>query len=796
MRTISFFLCGVFFLLATTISAAEIKPVVSPDGQIAVQFAVDEELTYTVTYRDTTIVAPSRLGLEFQDATPFGSFRPEKVTAIQDDATWEYPWGRQRVYRDRYSGVLLELVEKQAPNRPLGIECRVYDDGVAFRYLIDEKTIGGNRYTLQRDLTEYRFPGDPVAWLADYRSARSNQEQDFPKQRLGDLSPDAYAGCPLVVQMNEAGPYVALAEAELNHWGGLYFRSAPWKNGVVLFESGIMRKGEKVKSFEIDLKEIDRLVLECNDGGDGRSYDHADWVDLELTDQEGKKTRLSELKPVEITQGYGRTRTDKSCDDNVLRIAGQSYDNGFGTHADGRIVFRLDGRYAKLRGAVGVDDEVTKTGTVGFRVHGFSKSTSPETAIEARLAPRLDGRGVADTAAPDRSPWRLIMIAPKAINLLDQTILMNVSAPADPNTDWSWVKAGTASWEWWSAGGWQMNTKSLKEYIDFAAEMGWTYHLIDAPWYHREKGKVNTILKGRGNVDIEEVARYAREKGIRLILWLHYDDVVHQMNEAFAYYEKLGIAGVKIDFMDRDDQEMVEWYDMTVKKAAAHKLVVDFHGAYKPTGYRRKMPNLINREGIKGNEYNRWSRISPEHYCTLPFTRLILGPGDFTPGAFQTRFFDAPNIPNVKTTQGIGTRAHELAISVIYDSPLLCLCDQHHVYRAYPESLEFYRHLPSVWDESRGVEGEIGEYVAVLRRKGDQWYYAAITDRHPRILQLPLDFLGDGPYRATVYADTPETEKDPRIVGITRQTVDRSRKLEINMIHEGGQVIVFTKEKP
>jgi alpha-glucosidase len=247
--------------------------------------------------------------------------------------------------------------------------------------------------------------------------------------------------------------------------------------------------------------------------------------------------------------------------------------------------------------------------------------------------------------------------------------------------------------------------------------------------------------------------------------------------------------------MDREDQEIIEWYDKTVKKAAQHKLMVDFHGAFKPNGYRRAQPNLITREGIRGNEYNKWSKLTPEHYCTLPYTRLMLGPGDFTPGAFLNRHFDGANIEGYSTAQGIGTRAHELAISLLYDSPILCLCDCPEVYKEYAECLAFYRELPTVWDESRGVEGEIGEYFSLLRKKGNDWYYGAITNKDARTLSLPLTFLGKGNYKATIYADTADTDKDARKIAVETKNVSASDTLEVKLAKEGGQVVVFQKNE-
>lgn len=782
----------VLLLIPFSFSEAEERTVASPDGKLNCTIQWNDNLSYSVSFDGRKIIGTSRLGLDFKGAEPFVELELKETKKTKANDQWEYLWGRQRFYTDHYNGLILRFQEKSGSQRPLGLEFRAYNDGIAFRYLIDEKTVGGKTYTLNADLTEYCFPGNPDAWFTDFRSARSSQEHEYPKSSLDTIFPESFIGCPLVVQSSQDGPYIALAEAELNHWGGLYF-ATPSERTRILFESGTMKRDQAAKPFDISLKDIGLIILECDKTEDGAGYDHADWVDLELIDASDNKKKLTELTPLSITQGYGKTRIDRSCDDNPLRISGQEYKNGFGTHADGKIIIRLDKPYVSLRGAVGVDDEVKKIGTVNFRVHGSLKDSKGQ-VLQAKLAPRHDGNGVAVASCSDKSPWRLIIVAPKAINLLDQTILMNVSAPTDSSIDWSWLKPGSASWDWWS-GGFQMNTENLKKYVDFAAEMGFPYHLIDAPWYGDINKSHSSIMKGKKDVDIEELARYAKSKDVGLVLWLYWTDADRDYLKAFPYYEKLGIAGVKIDFMDRDDQEMVEWYDKIVRKAAEHKLFVDYHGAYKPTGYRRTFPNLITREGIRGNEYHKWATLSPEHYCTLPYTRLMLGPGDFTPGSFNTHFSDQPKHSDIKTAQGIGTRAHELAICMLYDSPFLCFCDAHHVYRANMDSgVEYLKRLPTVWDESRGVDGEIGQYVSMVRRKGNDWYYAAITDKNSRTLTLSLDFLDSGEYEAMIYADNDETKKDPRKISISKRTVKKSDKLNVRMIREGGQTIVFQKK--
>jgi alpha-glucosidase len=604
----------------------------------------EPELSYSVQYEGKEIVVPSKLGIKLKDEEPFASFN--FVTEfLAHDNKWTYPWGRQVNYVDHYNEILITLIEKSASNRVLKLQARVYNDGLAFRYLIDEQTVNKKEYLLEQDLTEFNFSGNPTAWFTTYEGPNGYQEEYFLKNPLQSIAANNVMGCPVVVQISPEGPYVALTEADVKTWGGLFFKTG-------------------------------------------------------------------------------------NSDDNMTRL-------------------------------------------------------------KAVLSPRVDGNGLAKSVAPDVSPWRVFIVAPKAINLVDQTIVMNVSTPAESYDPFAWIKPGRSAWDWWSDTNKNMSTDSIKKYIDFAASQGWEYSCIDAWWYANPN-----ILKGSDKVNMEEVVQYAKDKKVRLFLWLYWDTIIteHQMDEAFSLYEKWGIAGLKIDFMNREDQEMIEWYDKAVKKAAQYKLLINFHGAFKPNGYRRSQPNLITREAIRGNEYNKWSKLTPEHYCTLPYTRLILGPADFTPGAFLNRHFDGPDIEGYSTAQGIGTRAHELAISLLYDSPILNFCDCPEVMlKEDAGCLAFYRDLPTVWDESYGVEGEIGEYFSLLRKKGDNWYYGAITNKDARTLSLPLTFLGKGQFEATIYADTPETDKDARKINIETKTVSASDTLKIKLEREGGQTIVFKK---
>ncbi|HEY3914298.1 MAG TPA: glycoside hydrolase family 97 catalytic domain-containing protein, partial [Verrucomicrobiae bacterium] len=305
--------------------------------------------------------------------------------------------------------------------------------------------------------------------------------------------------------------------------------------------------------------------------------------------------------------------------------------------------------------------------------------------LKARLAPRLDHQGLVKATLPHDSPWRVVMIGVEPGRLIESDLVLNLAAP-NQLPDTSWVKPGKMAWDHWWAGDTKMNTGTLEDYIQLASDMGWPYQMIDWKWYGTPDTNTADITRVDPAVDMPEVLRFAKEHGVQEWAWLHYADVKRDdaYKKAFPLYEKWGLAGVKIDFMDRNDQEIVNWYEKIARAAAEYHLMVDFHGAFQPAGFNRTFPNQITREGILGNEWNKWSRQdTPEHKLTLPFTRFLAGPGDYTPGGFQNR--QPQDFKIVSTnTEVQGTRASELALLVLFDSPICCLCDSPAHYHDQP----------------------------------------------------------------------------------------------------------------
>ncbi|MBS1804768.1 MAG: glycoside hydrolase family 97 protein [Acidobacteria bacterium] len=421
--------------------------------------------------------------------------------------------------------------------------------------------------------------------------------------------------------------------------------------------------------------------------------------------------------------------------------------------------------------------------------------------LKADLSPRVDQKGIAvETNAPMTTPWRVLMIGDEPGRLVESNIVLNLNPPSKI-ADTSWIKAGKSAWDWWSgeaAPGVSfkpgMNTATMKHYIDFASASGFPYMLIDAGWAlanrknAQDYAAVADITKIDPQIDMPELLKYAKEKNVRIWLWSHWSSVDKYMVQAFPLFERWGVAGVKIDFMDRDDQQMTAWYRHVAELAAQHHLMVDYHGAFKPDGLRRTWPNVVTREGVMGKEYLKWSgRTTPTHNATLPFTRMLAGPLDYTPGAFgnatRAEFEarnDMPMAPN--------TRAHELALYVVLESPLMMVSDYPEHY-AGQHDFEFIKQVPVTWDEIRVVAGQPMENITVARRSGKDWYVGSITNWDARTVKVPLSFLGEGKYTAEIYADAADADTMATHTAFNKQSVSRGTVLDVKMAPGGGNAI-------
>ena len=432
----------------------------------------------------------------------------------------------------------------------------------------------------------------------------------------------------------------------------------------------------------------------------------------------------------------------------------------------------------------------------GMWLGGGATNTGGGITLAAKLAPRREGLGLVAARTPHVSPWRVLMIGREPGRLIESDLVSNLATPCQL-ADTSWIKPGMMAWDHWWSGGVRMDTATLKQYIQLAADMGWPYQLVDWKWYGDYNKTNANITNVTPAVDMDELRRFAQEKNVRLWLWLYWTDVDRNdaYKEAFALYEKWGIAGVKIDFMDSDDQFMVNWYEKLTRAAAEHHLMINFHGAYKPTGLDRTLPNQVTREGILGNEHNRWSaRVTPEHKVTLPFTRFLAGPGDFTPGGFLNRQ-PGQFKTNPKQAEVQGTRCAELSLFVLYDSPICCACDHPDHYRGQ-SGVDFLKVVPTVWDDTRVLQGEVAKQLVTVRRSGKDWFLGALTDRNARDIPVQLDFLGTGQWTMRLWKDAADSDVNAEHLEVEERVVTSADTITLHLSPAGGAVARFRPGVP
>jgi alpha-glucosidase len=405
-------------------------------------------------------------------------------------------------------------------------------------------------------------------------------------------------------------------------------------------------------------------------------------------------------------------------------------------------------------------------------------------------------------SAPKATPWRVIMVSPQAGGLIDaHDLILNLNPP-NALGDISWIEPGKTTWDWWSgdyATGVDfkpgMNTPTLEHYIQFAADHHLTYMLIDAGWARESGGlrgwETADITHWNDKVDLPSVIAFAKQRGVKIILWSHWRSVKEHMTEAFPLFEKWGVSGVKVDFMNRDDQEMVNFYYHMTREAAKHHLVIDFHGAFKPTGMRRTYPNQLTREGVLGMEYNKWSyRDTPYHHLILPFTRMLAGPLDYTPGCFNNAGQDRFE-PRQVNPMCQATRAAQLAMYVVYFSPLQMLSDFPEDYDHSP-GMDFLDQVPTVWDETRVIDGDPGEYITIARRNGTTWYLGSMTNLTPRDLDIDLAFLGPGRFHWKTYADGPNARENAKDLTVSEGPMEATDDITIHLAPAGGWAAIVT----
>lgn len=667
------------YLRVDPVYAATKATVTSPDGEIVVTlqtksnpqpYLPGERLYYRLSYKGQAILKDSPLGIEFKGARPLD--QDLKIVGIHhrsQNHSWNWWFGAESHIRDHYNQLTVLLRETREPDRLLDVVFRVYNSGVAFRYVLpQQKSL--DEFTISNEETGFYFARAGMSYALSLGRFNSNYEDKFSHLSLREIQPESIVGLPLTVHLKD-GPWVALLEADLTDYAGMYVR------GV----HGIPR---------------------------------------------GLRCKLSPLP-------------------NHL-------------------------------------DEAVKGKT------------------------------------PMSTPWRLLLISPSAGGLIEASdpLVLDLNKPS-PAGDTSWIHPGKAAWDWWSgdyASGVSfkpgMNTATMEHYIDFASRAHLPYMLIDAGWSPDFGGLCSKIKPGESTVpqrgwciqndithwvpqvNLPKILRYAKQRNVRILLWVHWTAAASQMEKAFPLYEKWGVAGVKVDFMDNvpDDQPTVKLYGKLIRTAARYHLLIDIHGAYKPTGLRRTYPNLLTREGVLGLEYNKWSyRDTPTHEVTIPFTRMLAGPMDYTPGCFNNATREQFR-PRSVHPMCQGTRAHQLAMYVVFLSPLEMLSDYPGDYLHQP-GFEFLEKVPTVWDATRVLDGEPSEYVTIARRHGRDWYLGSMTNWTARNLNVPLSFLGPGKWTAQVFADGPNADQNAKSLSVTTKGVTAADTLPLHLASGGGAAVIF-----
>jgi alpha-glucosidase len=404
---------------------------------------------------------------------------------------------------------------------------------------------------------------------------------------------------------------------------------------------------------------------------------------------------------------------------------------------------------------------------------------------------------LAETTGKRNYPWRVIIAAQEEKDLLANQLVYKLATPA-AITDLSWIKPGKAAWEWWHdamlpgsdtpSGMKNRGTALYKRYIDFAADNRLEYLMIDAGW-----SDVYDLKKVKPETDVRELVHYAKGKNVDVFLWCVATTLLNDLEGNLDFIHSTGAAGIKVDFFDRDDQLAIQWFEKIAKAAADRRLMIDFHGCSKPTGLERKYPNIVNYEAVRGAECSKWDlTANPDQHLLTPFIRMVAGPLDYTPGSMRnaTRETFKPVDPGLPSTQG--TRCHELAMFVIFNQPLAMLCDSPMEYMKYPDIMQFLSAVPTAFDETKVLDGKVGEYAVMAKRKANSWYVGAMTNWDARTVELDFSFLPDPKtYQVSLYTDAGDTGTDASHYTFKTIQVTRKTRLKLPLAKGGGAVAMI-----
>jgi alpha-glucosidase len=402
---------------------------------------------------------------------------------------------------------------------------------------------------------------------------------------------------------------------------------------------------------------------------------------------------------------------------------------------------------------------------------------------------------IAQADGPRSYPWRVFMISDDDRTFIESNLVTQLSNKSKiPDADW--IKPGKVAWDWYNANNIYgvdfdagLNMETYKYYVDFASKNGIEYVILDEGWTK----STTEILEDNDELDVPELIKYANAKNVDIILWVLWKPLHENPDAILKRYASWGAAGVKVDFMQRNDQFMVESYEKIAEIASRYKLLVDYHGSFKPSGIERMWPNLINYEGVMGNEHNKWSAdITPEHNVTIPFIRMVAGPMDFTPGSMintnKENYFECFTRP-----MSMGTRAHQVAMYVVFEAPLQMMCESPTIYYKEQESVDFITQIPTVWDETVVLEGSVSDYIVVARRRGKNWYIGAMTDWTGRDFLLDFSFLGEGEFQMESMRDGVNAARNAQDYKIETNMVNQDSTIPIKLSSGGGWVAIIQR---
>lgn len=651
---LSFFL---FFLsLSFTIYAQsrhyEVK---SPNGLITLRINAGKELTWQVDHESTTIITPSTLSLTLSTGEILGkNLNVSKISRQEVNQSFDTPFYKKSKVTDHYNQFVI------ACRGNYSIEFRVYNDGVAYRFLTGRK----DELTITGEEANFNFAGDYKAFIPYFDNIHPGGrfsysfESFYGEMRLSQMYPDSLSSIPLLVSVED---------------------------------------GKKAAILECDVEDYPGLLLMKN-------------PDVE----------------------------------NSLR----------GVFAP----YPLSG---KMHDIVYVPDTFA----------GY----------------------IAKTKGKRSFPWRAVVISATDKELANNDMIQKL-APPSRLSDITWIKPGKAAWNWWNgtnitgvdfkAG---MNTPSFKYFIDFAAENGLEYVVIDAGWSRSSLMDINP------DINIKELVEYGEKKNVGIILWAGWNQTDKEKQIIFPHYAAMGVKGFKVDFFDNDNQEMNRSMFDIVEAAAEHRLLLDLHGI-KATGIQRTYPHVVNFEGVKGLENFKWAPFDdkgkikddfPRYDVTAPYIRMLAGPMDYTPGAMKNATqVDYRTIDWHPMSQG--TRVHQMAMYTIYEAPLQMLSDSPVAYRKEQECTDFIAKVPTVFDETVMLDGEVGEFIIMARRKGDTWYVGAMTNWTSREKTIDFSFLKERKYEAEIFRDGVNSDAEATDYKKEIISVSSRDKKNIRMYPGGG----------